>query len=98
VKPKTVVGWHRAAFRACWRSRPRGGRPKVALEIRCLIRRMATANAGRGEIHGEILKKRCDAYANQLMVVDHQNADRKRIAAHELVPTFLLKRRRRRLA
>ena len=31
VKPDTVVGWHRAGFRLYWRwrSRPRGGRPKI---------------------------------------------------------------------
>jgi hypothetical protein len=60
VKPETVVGWHRAAFRFYWRwrSRPRGGRPKITSEIRALIRRMAEDNAGWGapKIHGEILK------------------------------------------
>jgi putative transposase len=32
VNPETVVGWHRAGFRLYWRwrSRPRGGRPKVS--------------------------------------------------------------------
>src|SRR5712692_10538454 len=57
---------------------------------------MATENAGWGEIHGELLKKRGDAYADQLMVVDHQNADRRRIRAHEVVPVLLLKSRKRR--
>jgi putative transposase len=35
VKPETVIGWHRAGFRLyCrWRSRPRGGRPKITEEI-----------------------------------------------------------------
>ena len=60
VKPQTVVGWHRAAFRLYWRwrSRPRGGRPKITGEIRALIRRMAEENAGWGapKIHGELLK------------------------------------------
>src|SRR5262245_11079219 len=39
VKPETVI-WHRAGFRLFWRwkSRSRVGRPKVALEIRQLIR------------------------------------------------------------
>jgi hypothetical protein len=95
VKPRTVVAWHRAAFQASWRSRPRGGRPKVALEIRCLIQRMATENAGWGEIHGELLKRRCDAYANQLMVVDDENADWRRIAAHDVFSALLLNRRKR---
>jgi hypothetical protein len=60
VKAETVVGWHRAGFRLYWRwrSRPRGGRPKVSEEIRVLIRRMALENAdwGAPRIHGEILK------------------------------------------
>ena len=60
VKPETVVGWHRAGFRLYWRwrSRPRGGRPKVSEEIRTLIRRMATENPdwGAPKIHGELLK------------------------------------------
>ena len=60
VKSKTVVGWHRAGFRLYWRwrSRPRGGRPKITAEIRRLIRRMAEENAGWGapKIHGELQK------------------------------------------
>jgi hypothetical protein len=46
VKPDTVIRWHRSGFRAYWRwkSRSRGGRPKVALEIRRLIREMSLAN------------------------------------------------------
>jgi hypothetical protein len=60
VKPETVVGWHRAGFRLYWRwqSRPRGRPPKVTGEIRDLIRRMSTENAGWGapKIHGELLK------------------------------------------
>ena len=40
VKPETVVGWHRAGFRLYWRwrSRWRGGRPKITEEIHALIR------------------------------------------------------------
>jgi hypothetical protein len=60
VKPETVVGWHRAGFRLYWRwrSRPRGGRPKVSEEIRILVRRVAAENWGWGapKIHGELLK------------------------------------------
>jgi putative transposase len=60
VKPETVIGWHRAGFRLYWRwrSRPRGGRPKITEEIRTLIRRMAEENAewGAPKIHGELLK------------------------------------------
>ena len=60
VKPETVVRWHRAGFRSYWRwkSRPRGGRPTVPLEIRELIREMSIANPlwGAPRIHGELLK------------------------------------------
>src|SRR6516165_12367933 len=60
VKPETVVGWHRAGFRLyCrWKSRPRGGRPRISEEIRVLIRRLAQENSGWGapKIHGELLK------------------------------------------
>jgi putative transposase len=60
VKPETVVGWHRAGFRLYWRwrSRPRGGRPKITAEIRALIHRMAEENPGWGapKIHGELQK------------------------------------------
>ena len=60
VKPETVVGWHRAGFRPYWRwrSRPRGGRPKITDEIRVLIRRLAEENPdwGAPKIHGELQK------------------------------------------
>jgi putative transposase len=60
VQPDSVVSWHRAGFRLFWRwrSRPRrAGRPKVAEEIRQLIRRMRTENPtwGAPRIHGELL-------------------------------------------
>src|ERR671933_1554357 len=43
LKPETVLRWHRAGLRALWRwrSRPRGGRPKIPAEIRALIREMS---------------------------------------------------------
>src|ERR1700757_1541925 len=60
VRPETVIRWHRAGFRAFWRwkSRRRGGRPRVLLEIRRLIRNMNLANPlwGAPRIHGELLK------------------------------------------
>jgi transposase InsO family protein len=60
MKPDTIIRWHRAGFRAYWRwkSRSRGGRPKVALEIRQLIREMSLANPfwDAPRIHGELLK------------------------------------------
>src|SRR5215831_8967925 len=60
VKPETVVGWHRASFRLYWRwkSRPRGGRPRITPELRALIRRLAQENTNWGspKIHGELQK------------------------------------------
>ena len=60
VKPDTLVRWHRAGFRSYWRwkSRRRGGRPIVPVEIRRLIREMSIANRlwGAPRIHGELLK------------------------------------------
>ena len=59
VKPATVVHWHRKGFRLYWRWRSRRpGRPKIATEIRALIRRMSKANPlwGAPRIHGELLK------------------------------------------
>jgi transposase InsO family protein len=60
VKPETVIRWHRAGFRAYWRwkSRPRGGRPSVSVEVRKLIRKMSMANPlwGAPRIHGQLLK------------------------------------------
>jgi hypothetical protein len=42
VRPETVVRWHRAGWRLFWRYKSRPGRPPIALELRQLIRRMAT--------------------------------------------------------
>jgi hypothetical protein len=60
VKPDTVVGWHRTAFRWYWRwrSRRRPGRPRISEELRVLISRLAQENPGWGapKIHGELLK------------------------------------------
>jgi hypothetical protein len=60
LTPDTVMRWHRVGFRAYWRwkSRSRGGRPTVPLEIRQLIRDMSLANPlwGAPRIHGELLK------------------------------------------
>jgi putative transposase len=60
VKPATLIGWHRAAFRLfwCWKSRP-VGRPSLAPELICLIRRMAAENPTWGEerIADELLLK-----------------------------------------
>jgi len=59
VKPETVIRWHRKGFRLywTWKSRNRGGRPRIDAEIRTLIRRMARENPtwGAPRIHGELL-------------------------------------------
>jgi hypothetical protein len=59
VRPETVIRWHRAGFRLYWRwrSRPRGGRPMVPLELRQLIRDISIANPlwGAPRIHGELV-------------------------------------------
>ncbi len=60
VQPETVIRWHRKGFRLYWRwkSRTRGGRPRIPGEIRRLIREMSLANRlwGAPRIHGELLK------------------------------------------
>jgi transposase InsO family protein len=60
VKPEAVVGWHRTGFRLYWRwrSRPRGGRPRISDEVRARIRQMAEDNVGWGapRNHGELQK------------------------------------------
>src|SRR5450755_2205320 len=60
IQPETVIGWHRAGFRTWWRwkSRNRGGRPKLDQELCDLIRRMCEENPlwGAPRIHGELLK------------------------------------------
>ncbi len=64
VRPETVIRWHYSGFRAYWRfkSRPRGGRPKMPLDIRQLVRDMSVANPlwGAPRIHGELLKLRIE--------------------------------------
>ena len=60
VKPATLIGWHRNAFRLFWhwKSRP-VGRPRVTAEVRDLIRRFAAENPTWGEqrIADELLLK-----------------------------------------
>ena len=64
VSPETVIRWHRAGFRAYWRwkSKPRGGRPKIPAESRRLVRAMSIVNPlwGAPRIHGELLKLSID--------------------------------------
>jgi transposase InsO family protein len=60
IQPETLLRWHRAGFRRCWRwrSRQRGGRPQIQTELRALIRQMSAENRlwGAPRIHGELLK------------------------------------------
>jgi SAM-dependent methyltransferase len=61
VKPETVVRWHRAGFRLYWSflsRRREKGRPRISLELRQFIARMAKENPtwGSPRIHGELLK------------------------------------------
>jgi transposase InsO family protein len=67
VSPATVVGWHRQGFRLYWRwkSRSKPGRPKVAAEIRQLIRRLAKENATWG----------APRIASELRLLGHPVAD-----------------------
>jgi hypothetical protein len=46
VRPDSVLRWHRMGFAAYWRwkSRSPGGRPRIAREVRDLIRRMSLEN------------------------------------------------------
>ncbi|MGE5262154.1 MAG: hypothetical protein ACM3S0_02125 [Acidobacteriota bacterium] len=46
VQPETVIRWHRAGFRCYWRwkSRSRGRRPQIDVELRALIQRMSIEN------------------------------------------------------
>jgi putative transposase len=61
VHPDTVVRWHRQRFRKYWAQLSRGrkpGRPPTAIEIRELIRTLATENPlwRAPRIHGELVK------------------------------------------
>jgi hypothetical protein len=59
VRPETLIRWHRAGWRLFWRVKSRPGRPPIPLELRQLIRRMATENPLWGEerIANELLLK-----------------------------------------
>ena len=60
VKPETVIKWHRSAFKFYWRwkSKSKGGRPKVTREVINLIKQIANENPSWGapRIHGELKK------------------------------------------
>jgi transposase InsO family protein len=58
--PTRLIQWHDALYRTWWRwkSKRRGGRPRINPELIALIRRMARENPlwGAPRIHGELLK------------------------------------------
>lgn len=62
VQAETVLRWRRQGLRLIWRyghsGRWRGGRPRIANELRGLIDRMSRENTlwGAPRIHGELLK------------------------------------------
>ena len=60
AKPATVVAWHRKGWRLVWtfRSRKKGGRPPISLEVRKLIRRMSRENRlwGSPRIQAELAR------------------------------------------
>jgi putative transposase len=59
VRPETVVRWHRAGWRLFWRCKSRPGRPRIPVELRQLIRRIADENPlwGQERIANELLLK-----------------------------------------
>ena len=80
VRPETVVRWHRMGFAAYWRwkSRPRGGRPRIGKEVRDLIRRMSFENPlwGAPKIHGELLKLGIDVAQSTVSIYMVPRQDR----------------------
>jgi putative transposase len=59
VQPKTIIRWQRAGWRLFWRLECRPGRPRIPVELRALIRRIAQENPIWGEerIASELLVK-----------------------------------------
>ncbi len=59
IRPSTMIRWHRMGWRILWRWKSRAGRPPIPLELRRLIRRMATENPmwGQERIADELLLK-----------------------------------------
>jgi putative transposase len=49
VRPETMIRWHRAGWRLFWRFKSRAGRPRIPVELRQHIRRMAMENPLWGE-------------------------------------------------
>ena len=58
VRPEAVIRWHHFRLYWRWKSKSPGGRPKLPVDIRTLIRDISLANPlwGAPRIHGELLK------------------------------------------
>ena len=62
VKPETVLGWHRRGWRFYWhwrsQHRRKAGRRRIPLELRALIRRMASENLlwGQRRLQAELAR------------------------------------------
>src|SRR3981081_3665015 len=67
LRPEALVRWHRAGIRLYWRwkSRSLRGRPKIAADLRALIRQMSAENQlwGAPRVHGELLQLRFERAA-----------------------------------
>src|SRR5260370_41263555 len=62
----------------CWKSRPRGGGPRIGKEVRDLIRRMSFENPlwGATKIHGELLKLGIDVAQSTVSIYMVPRRDR----------------------
>ena len=91
IRPETIIRLHRRGFRAYWRwkSRSLGGRPKLALEIRLLIREMSEANPlwGAPRIHGALLKLGIDL--GQTTVAKYMVRNRRPPSQRQMLPETL---------
>jgi transposase InsO family protein len=80
VRPETVVRWHGMGFAAYWRwkSCKRGGRPRIAKDVRDLIRRMSLENPrwGATKLHGELLKLGIDVAQSTVSIYMVPRQDR----------------------
>jgi len=75
MRPETVMRWQRAGFRRYWRwkSRNLGGRPKIAADLRALIRQMSIENWlwGAPRIHGKLLETRTRSASSPGYAFEH---------------------------